>query len=188
MDLYEIFVHQNPTWSSKEIVCFMILLCLLMMTGFVLIKKNKIKIVQGIAVLLIYIFLFIVFASTVFTRIPTAGATYNLQLLWSYRYVIENHSAGMLEEILLNCVLLMPLGILLPFALERPVKVRLAFLAGLLVSCSIEVCQLVFHRGLFEWDDILHNTLGCVIGYWAAGKLYGYIRRREKDERREVDR
>lgn len=28
----------------------------------------------------------------------------------------------------------------------------------------IEVCQLIFMRGLFEWDDILHNGLGCMVG------------------------
>ena len=32
------------------------------------------------------------------------------------------------------------------------------------ISATIEVSQLVFMRGLFEWDDMIHNGLGCVIG------------------------
>lgn len=32
------------------------------------------------------------------------------------------------------------------------------------LSMSIEVIQLVFRLGLFEWDDMIHNTLGCVLG------------------------
>ena len=32
------------------------------------------------------------------------------------------------------------------------------------MSCSIEIIQLVLHRGLFEFDDIIHNTLGVFIG------------------------
>lgn len=26
----------------------------------------------------------------------------------------------------------------------------------------IEVSQLVFMRGLFEWDDMIHNRIGCI--------------------------
>lgn len=36
--------------------------------------------------------------------------------------------------------------------------------SGLLISVCIEVVQLVFHRGLFEFDDMFHNTLGTLIG------------------------
>ena len=39
-----------------------------------------------------------------------------------------------------------------------------ALITGLLMSICIEVIQLVFHRGLFEFDDMIHNTLGAVIG------------------------
>ena len=39
-----------------------------------------------------------------------------------------------------------------------------AVLAGFGLSCVIEVSQLVFRRGLFEFDDIFHNTLGALLG------------------------
>ena len=34
-----------------------------------------------------------------------------------------------------------------------------------LFSLIIELIQLVTRRGLFEFDDIIHNTLGAVIGF-----------------------
>ena len=37
-------------------------------------------------------------------------------------------------------------------------------LIGFLCSVATEIIQLVFHLGLFEFDDILNNTLGCFIG------------------------
>ena len=37
-------------------------------------------------------------------------------------------------------------------------------LIGLTISGMIETCQLVFCRGLFEWDDIIHNGFGCMVG------------------------
>jgi glycopeptide antibiotics resistance protein len=37
------------------------------------------------------------------------------------------------------------------------------------LSMSIEIMQLVLRRGLCEFDDVFHNTLGCLLGYWAVG-------------------
>jgi glycopeptide antibiotics resistance protein len=45
-------------------------------------------------------------------------------------------------------------------------------LIGFLISLTIEILQLVTKRGLFEFDDIFHNTLGVAIGelgYWMIG-------------------
>ena len=93
--LYTRIRHGHPGRS----VCFAVFSCACSSWSVtVLVRKKKIKAVQGAAVLLIYIFLFVVFASTVFTRVPTPEPNYELQLFWSYRYVIENRSAGMLER------------------------------------------------------------------------------------------
>lgn len=35
-----------------------------------------------------------------------------------------------------------------------------------LLSSLIEVLQFVFKKGLCELDDVFHNVLGCMIGYW----------------------
>ncbi len=40
---------------------------------------------------------------------------------------------------------------------------------ALLVSCgisvTIEALQFLFMRGFSEVDDVMHNTLGCILGY-----------------------
>ncbi|MBQ4057569.1 MAG: VanZ family protein [Lachnospiraceae bacterium] len=33
------------------------------------------------------------------------------------------------------------------------------------ISLSIELIQLAMHLGLFELDDLFHNSLGCALGY-----------------------
>ena len=33
-----------------------------------------------------------------------------------------------------------------------------------MISAVIETSQLVFMCGLFEWDDMIHNGLGCMVG------------------------
>ena len=34
----------------------------------------------------------------------------------------------------------------------------LCLLAGVVLSGAIEASQFIFARGLFEWDDIIHNS------------------------------
>ena len=41
---------------------------------------------------------------------------------------------------------------------------KIGLLIGIGISSSIELLQLVLCRGLFEFDDIIHNSLGFLIG------------------------
>lgn len=47
-------------------------------------------------------------------------------------------------------------------------------------SCMVELLQLIFKRGLFELDDIIHNTPGVAVGmadYYVIKKICNGIRR-----------
>ena len=52
---------------------------------------------------------------------------------------------------------------------------------GILVSAIIEFSQLIFMRGLFEWDDMIHNGLGCMVGAVLVNWMIGFFGK--KDER-----
>jgi glycopeptide antibiotics resistance protein len=72
--------------------------------------------------------------------------------------------------------MLLPIGILLPIVLgavwkdaSKNIFVRVV-LIGFFISLTIEILQLVMKRGLFEFDDMFHNTLGVAIGYWIYQK------------------
>lgn len=39
---------------------------------------------------------------------------------------------------------------------------------GCLISISIETMQYIFKCGFSEVDDVMHNTLGCAIGFGIA--------------------
>lgn len=74
-------------------------------------------------------------------------------------------------EPILNILLFVPLGYLLPasFAsVERHPWVMIPF--GFLFSLAIESIQLVTHLGWFDIDDLINNSLGCVLGViaWTA--------------------
>lgn len=82
-----------------------------------------------------------------------------------------------------NVLLFVPLGILL-FFLARPFRnPAVAFLTGFLSSLAIETAQLCTCRGRFEADDLLTNTIGMMIGFFACKApafLYGKRHKKEK--------
>lgn len=83
--------------------------------------------------------------------------------LWSWYEVIVHHSRSLFEEILLNVVLFVPLGALIELLYKS--NSGKVFLIGFVFSAFIETTQFITCRGLFEWDDMIHNGLGCLLGY-----------------------
>lgn len=134
-------------------------------------KAKRIKSTQVIAAILLFLFLSVVFASTVFTRTPGIRQ-YELIPFWSWYEIFVNCRVGLLRENILNVLLLFPMGILLKPLFGRKIRPFTAFLLGAAVSAAIEVSQLVFRRGLFEWDDMLHNGLGCMLGFMVCSRCW----------------
>ena len=65
----------------------------------------------------------------------------------------------------MNVIGFIPVGFLLASVLSSTsLSIFLAIPIASLISLSIELLQLITSRGLFEFDDILHNSLGAVIG------------------------
>ena len=67
-------------------------------------------------------------------------------------------------QIIGNIAILIPIGILL-----SDYKHFLA--VDFIISITIELLQLVTLRGLFEFDDILNNTIGALIGHIVVKKI-----------------
>ena len=173
MDIYQIWITHNRPWTRFEVLCFIILFLISAVVTGLLWYHHKICASQAIAALLLVVFLTVVYASTVFTRTP-GTRQYQLELFWSWKEILgipptgRMGSAGsaveLLQENILNMILLFPAGVLLSFITKHKIHWYQAALVGALISIGIEVSQLLLCRGLFEWDDIIHNTIGCVVG------------------------
>lgn len=172
MDIYQIIITYYPIWSLFEWIIFLSVLALAVCIAVVLYKKQKITTRQSIAGILLLLYLLLVFGSTVFTRMP-GERQYQLEVFWSWKKIlhyIEQHGmvtgTGLLRENLLNIVMLFPAGMLLPFVFGNRGKIRWwhGLLFGIFISGCIEGLQLILCRGLFEFDDMIHNSLGCMAG------------------------
>ena len=64
----------------------------------------------------------------------------------------------------MNVVVFIPVGLLLGIAFKQMTWWK-ALLIGCSISVTIEALQFFFMRGFSELDDVMHNTLGCLIGF-----------------------
>lgn len=104
-----------------------------------------------------------VFCSTVVFRKFNENKKYDFHPFWSYSALKDGREV-LLAENMMNVVVFIPVGILLGFAFPN-IKWWKAMLVGCCISVTIEALQYFFHRGFSEFDDLMHNTLGCLIGY-----------------------
>ncbi|MGM9959239.1 MAG: VanZ family protein [Erysipelotrichaceae bacterium] len=124
---------------------------------------------KGITRPLLAAYILFILMETVFGR-ESGVVRVELVPFWSYSH------PELRMEIILNYLLFMPLGVLLYLCLEEKFGLRVV-IAGLLLSVSIEIVQLVFRIGLFEFDDMIGNTVGCLIGA-VVGKATREIKKR----------
>ena len=77
----------------------------------------------------------------------------------------------------MNVIVFIPIGMILGSLLRVKGSWLIALLIGCSVSVTIEAMQYFLHRGFAETDDVMHNTVGCVIGYGIYKLVrYGYKR------------
>lgn len=80
-----------------------------------------------------------------------------------------------LEGILINLLLMAPVGYLLPmvrFARGKGTRAWQATLAGSILSATIEILQLITRLGMLDVDDWVFNTVGTAAGYFLYRKLF----------------
>ena len=83
----------------------------------------------------------------------------------SYREAYIMQKPVLWRNIILNYLMFVPLGFLLPVGTKLFRSWWRVTVCGFGLSLMIEVFQLILRRGIFEPDDLLANTAGCMIGY-----------------------
>ena len=137
--------------------------------------KKKSYLTCSVVFLIIYVFTVIWF--TVLKRSVVYQDAQN-DLLWSYkRWLAGDIALG--KEIMANIAMFVPYGFLIA-SVQPPSdyisesgwgRAVVIILTAAVFSLTIEALQLFLMRGLFEWDDLVSNTCGAIIGWGAFGFL-----------------
>jgi glycopeptide antibiotics resistance protein len=118
-------------------------------------------------------YIFLLFCSTVIFRATGATRQYDFHPFWSYS------RPDLLVENIMNVVVFIPVGLLLCCAFKQITWWK-TLLIGCSISITIEALQFFFMKGFSELDDVMHNTLGCILGYmpaWCWGRKWSIMGR-----------
>lgn len=171
MGVYSIF-SIIARWIVPSITLIFVVLCIsLILYKFVYKKilrgKKEILLYQFILFVILIGYLFLVFVMTGLSRTGNfSNTTVNLNFLSSYLDVWYSWSLTPLLLLILNILMLAPLGFLLPLISKKFNSAKNILLVAFIFTIFIEFFQLITHRGIFELDDLFHNTIGSMIGYF----------------------
>ena len=114
---------------------------------------------KHIVILSLIAYVAVFFSVAVFFRESSDKCTIRLDLFND----ILNSSPDDYRDLILNIVCFIPLGVLVGLLFKR-YRLAKTLLVGLLVSLTIEFSQLIWHRGVFDVNDLFNNALGALIG------------------------
>lgn len=80
---------------------------------------------------------------------------------------IVNGPLGYMKNTVLNILMFLPLGFLLPVIWKEFWSFKRTAVFGFALSLAIELSQIFTYR-LTDVDDLITNTLGAILGYYAA--------------------
>lgn len=124
------------------------------------------------SLLLLFIeYVFLLYGMALLCRNAMKVRKFSFVPFWSYRPVMEGNR-WILAQIIINVVMFIPVGFLLGF-MSRSIKWWHVSLAGFGISASIEILQFITCRGFSEFDDLFHNSLGCLIGFMLYNLVVG---------------
>lgn len=156
---------------SVVVIVTCLLVCTIVLLLFRL-KTNYSIFIRQVSFCLLMGYVFLVFCTTIFYREETFEKRYYLHPLWSYSVLYNK----LLAQIIMNVILFVPIGFFAGGALKKK-HIWNALGFGFVLSLFIEVTQLISTRGVFNVDDIIHNTLGCVLGFLCFVLCYKLIKR-----------
>ena len=169
------FVMLYVAFGFEPVVLFVALgllvaLAIVLLAQYLLAHRET---MNSTGVILYLLWLGVVLYLTLFSRAGSEGKS--LATMTPFRgltQAIAERSLAPLQHTLLNILLFVPFGLLLPRVNPHLSHAGLALLSGIVTSTLIEGLQFVLRLGYCDIDDIIANALGAIVGYG----LYSLLR------------
>ena len=156
----------NEIWSQNKFFFQTIIIAILMMMSYLFISDNRGRIKERLIGLVKkkWIFLFLLYCSYVIAS--TLIVRYRRNPYQSiFRHLWFSDDAGWNAEIIKNILFFIPYGFFYLKAFSPSKPGRSCLILSFCTSICIEVLQLVFWVGEFQFADLIDNTIGGMLGY-----------------------
>lgn len=127
--------------------------------GLYLTRKDQSSFIRNSLLTMLGGYLFFVLCTTLIFREISDTMRYYFFPFWSYDVL----DYKIIAQMILNVLLFVPIGFLL--GTFNGISWMQVIKIGCLLSVMIEILQLLTRRGVFNIDDVIHNIIGCAIGY-----------------------
>lgn len=156
--------HYFPEIFVNRIIISMIAFAVFCTVSIFLYKRQKFNKMQCAAAILLSLYIVVLLYFTVTGRYSHEEYEYKINFFTSYRWFFQYNGEQVLRQLLINYVMLMPVGFLLPVVINAKHKYLITLALSLLLTVFIETLQLITKCGSFEVDDIINNFVGAVLG------------------------
>ena len=156
--------HYFPEIFVNRIIISVIAFAVFCAVSIFLYKKHKFNKLQCGAAILLSLYIVVLLYFTVVGRYSHEEYEYKINFFTSYRWFFQYNGEQVLRQLLINFVMLLPVGFLLPVVIQAKHKYLITMALSLLLTVFIETMQLITKCGSFEIDDIINNFVGAVIG------------------------
>ena len=160
-------VHGMPLWVYGASLCLIVAggVALMAVMGW---KRGS----TAIARLFLMVYVALLLCGTLVFRATKAAPDFRTKPFWHYAEEMVSLDA------IVNVLVFIPVGLALCPSF-RKMRWWQAPVFGFALSVVIELMQLLFRRGCSDVDDVIHNTLGCLLGcciYWTAAWIWRKFR------------
>lgn len=138
-------------------------------------KKTLTK-VQAVSAVLLCCWLILVIGLTSLSRGANYTGEINIDFFSGYINAWNKWSISELQLIIFNMLMFAPLGFLLPLLWKKAEKIWGILAVSLGLTTLIESIQLLTGTGIFELDDLFHNSIGSLFGYFCIMAILMPIR------------
>ena len=144
---------------------------LLLAFGYLVYKKvfhgkKAITKLQAASAVLLSCWMILVIGLTSLSRGANYTGEINIDFFSGYINAWNKWSISELQLIIFNMLMFAPLGFLLPVLWKKAEKIWITAAVSLGLTALIEVTQLFTGTGIFEFDDLFHNSVGSIFGYF----------------------
>lgn len=158
-----------------------LLLALTIFAGYMIYKKafhgqRSMSKTQGIILFFLSCWLLLVLALTTLSRGANFTDSFNIDFFSAYVNAWNKWSISELQLIIFNMLMFTPLGFLLPLFWKKAEKFEVIFFVSVGLTVCIEILQLLTGTGIFELDDLFHNCIGSLFGYFCTMAVLSVIR------------
>jgi glycopeptide antibiotics resistance protein len=159
-------MHAIISWLYEfPVYCWLVLvLILLLLWTLSAVKFQNSSVWKTLTVIAFVISIVLIVMVTLVFRQTSEDKGFSLIPFSSFE-IAKTHS-DVYQEVMLNVVLFYPVGLTMPFVINRITNhpVIITIITSCILSVIIEIFQYLFNRGYAEIDDVIFNTLGVVIG------------------------